>query len=152
MRHFALLDPKKRFSPKSLKLHSKMSTLFSVKAQIGKIGNLWKYLKKNKYLTFSFVRHPFDRLVSAYKDKAEGGQFLKHTLIKHYGNFAFSTFLKHILKGKRNTHWQLFHTKCSYCGFSYSMIGRAETFDQGYIFRKCELGVRTFLTLSLIVL
>ena len=144
MANFALLDPKKRFSPKTPHLYSKLSPFFSIKTQIGKTDNLQKYFKENQYLTFSFVRHPFDRIVSAYKDKAEGGDFLKDTLMKNYGNFAFSTFIMHILKGKQNAHWQLFDRRCSYCGFSYSMIGRSETFDQGYIFRKYRLGVLGF--------
>ena len=33
---------------------------------------LKKYLKENGYFVFTFVRHPFDRLVSAYLDKIAG--------------------------------------------------------------------------------
>ena len=84
MKHFALLDPNKRFDPNSMKLHSQIPPLFSVKKQIGKTDNLWEYFKENQYLTFSFVRHPFDRLVSAYKDKAERENgFLKGILKKN---------------------------------------------------------------------
>ena len=31
-----------------------------------------KHFQLNRYFVFSFVRHPFDRLVSAYIDKIEG--------------------------------------------------------------------------------
>ena len=33
---------------------------------------LENYLKKNNFFVFSFVRHPFDRIVSAYLDKIAG--------------------------------------------------------------------------------
>ena len=141
MKHFALLDPKKRFDPTKKNLHSVVPPLFSKRKQIGERKvDLVKYFKDNQYLTFSFVRHPFDRLVSAYKDKAERWKkgFLRKQLMKRYGDYSFSLFLKYILEGHWNRHWQKFHGRCSYCGFSYSMIGRAETFDQGYIFRKYE--------------
>ena len=89
MRHFnALLDPKhqKKISyirledkivakkEKKGDLHNVMPQRFSVHKQIGMkfdFESLKKYFNDNEYLTFSFVRHPFDRIVSAYKDKAE---------------------------------------------------------------------------------
>jgi hypothetical protein len=89
MQHFnALLDPEHqpripylrkedRVVPKKGKkidLHNFMPRRFSVHKQTGMKFNfesLKKYFSDNEYLTFSFVRHPFDRIVSAYKDKAE---------------------------------------------------------------------------------
>jgi hypothetical protein len=55
-------------------LHNVVPRHFSVHKQTGMMLNfesLKKYFSDNEYLTFSFVRHPFDRIVSAYKDKAE---------------------------------------------------------------------------------
>ena len=78
MHHFnALLDPDNRVVPKNGKkidLHNFMPRRFSVHEQTGMkfdFKSLKKYFSDNEYLTFSFVRHPFDRIVSAYKDKAE---------------------------------------------------------------------------------
>ena len=73
MQHFNnLLDPKHRSERKDL--HGFIPPKFSIKKQIGKrfdFKPMKKYFRDNEYLTFSFVRHPFDRIVSAYKDKAE---------------------------------------------------------------------------------
>ena len=91
MQHFnALLDPEyqKKISyikpepehgivpikRKKIDLHNVVPRYFSVHKQTGMMFNfesLKKYFSDNEYLTFSFVRHPFDRIVSAYKDKAE---------------------------------------------------------------------------------
>ena len=89
MQHFnALLDPEyqkkisyirpdKKVVPekrKKIDLHNVVPRHFSVHKQTGMMLNfesLKKYFSDNEYLTFSFVRHPFDRIVSAYKDKAE---------------------------------------------------------------------------------
>ena len=70
MKHFALLDPEKRYDTNRYDLHSKIPQLFTFKKQTGNLVKekyLPKYFKDNEYLTFSFVRHPFDRLVSAFK-------------------------------------------------------------------------------------
>ena len=78
MTHFNdLLDPEHRISPekkKSIDYHKFIPPKFSIHKQIGMrfdLKSIKKYLSDNEYLTFSFVRHPFDRIVSAYKDKAE---------------------------------------------------------------------------------
>ena len=78
MQHFnALQDPERRLD-KGTKhnnaFHNIIPQRFSIKKQIGKgfdFKSVKKYFSDNEYLTFSFVRHPFDRIVSAYKDKAE---------------------------------------------------------------------------------
>ena len=53
-------------------LHKGVPSFF--KNHFKKPGNitLENYLKDNKFFVFSFVRHPFDRLVSAYLDKIAG--------------------------------------------------------------------------------
>ena len=37
--------------------------------EIANLSKLNEYLEKNNYITFTFVRHPFERLVSAYNSK-----------------------------------------------------------------------------------
>ena len=61
---------------------------------------LHTYLKENNYLKFSFVRHPFDRLVSAYREKVEKkehGLYVRQKLKKFYGKVDFETFLLHVI-------------------------------------------------------
>ena len=78
MQHFnALQDPERRLDKENKHnnaFHNIIPQRFSIKKQIGKgfdFKSVKKYFSDNDYLTFSFVRHPFDRIVSAYKDKAE---------------------------------------------------------------------------------
>ena len=78
MQHFNnLQDPELRLDKEKKHnnaFHTIIPKRFSIVNQIGKGFNFQsvkKYFSDNEYLTFSFVRHPFDRIVSAYKDKAE---------------------------------------------------------------------------------
>ena len=158
LQHFSKLSPKTRnlYTNKNKGIHGKIPALFSIRRQVGlrKRTDLVSYLKKNDYLAFSFVRHPFDRLVSAYREKVEKsyhGLYVRSKLWKLYGAVDFDTFLKHVintykkpndvvnnpnsLKSHRipkkvDRHWRLFDARCSYCAMKYDVIGRAETFNE----------------------
>ena len=99
-------------------------------------------------LSFSVVRHPFERLVSAYQNKfvdhpkSSYGRYLN----SHYGGISFSNFVQMILDQSEkkcqqlnncslNNHWKPFISRCHYCDVRYSIIARAETIreDQKYI-------------------
>ena len=102
LQHFSKLSPKTRDLPEIKGIHGKIPVLFSIRRQIGLAKNtdLVSYLKENDYLTFSFIRHPFDRLVSAYREKVEKrdhGLYVRSKLKHLYGNFDFDTFLKHVI-------------------------------------------------------
>ena len=86
-----------------LDLHSTIDKLFSSKNVDTSNQKMSEYLAMEKYFTFVFVRHPLDRLVSAYSDKllrsepvAQWAQF-KNYLIKNYGQFNFQNFLRMVL-------------------------------------------------------
>jgi hypothetical protein len=102
LQHFSKLSSKTRDLPEIKGIHAKIPILFSIGRQIGISRNtdLVSYLKKNDYLSFSFIRHPFDRLVSAYREKVEKqdhGLYVRSKLKNLYGNFGFDTFLKHVI-------------------------------------------------------
>ena len=102
LQHFSKLSPKTRDLPEIKGIHGKIPVLFSIRRQIGLAKNtdLVSYLKENDYLTFSFIRHPFDRLVSAYREKVEKrdhGLYVRLKLKKLYGDIDFDTFLKHVI-------------------------------------------------------
>ena len=122
------------------------------------IKELEKLLKTKNVLTFSFVRHPFERLVSAFQDR-----ILQRNILHEYGystwfykNHSFPSFVNLVLKEYKqfncsrihdsecpniNIHWKSFASECSYCNIKYDVIGRMETFDEDvkYIMKKSNL-------------
>ena len=66
---------------------------------------------------------------------------MRKILERKYGDYEFATFLNHILTNHHNLHWKKFYSRCSYCDFQYSVVGRAETFieDTKYILLKANL-------------
>ena len=53
------------------------------------------------FFTFSFVRHPFERLISAFQDKVSSDQGYKNLhfeIGKKYGSATFPNFLRFVLE------------------------------------------------------
>ena len=119
-----------------------------------------KFVKSNKIFTFSFVRHPFERLVSAYKDMVigNGGMFMKSIgYLKWFKiSHSFSDFVDLVIQEynrsqctslyKReclniNEHWRSLSSKCSFCDITYDVVGKMEDFseDVRYIILKNNL-------------
>ena len=113
----------------------------------------------NKSLVFMFARHPFTRLLSAYRNKLDlnnTSTFLDvykrrmgmNILTALYGqqdtnrsnwvyNLTFSGFLEFLSDSKylksyfdfRNIHWREIYQHCSPCSINYDFIGKFETLD-----------------------
>ena len=132
-------------------IHKTMYKTFSMKAGQHE-SNIKKLVNEEHYFAFSFVRHPFDRLVSAYIEKIEmnkTGYFQLHigAIKEKYGNVTFNNFLLHVLstKGNPNEHWLPFYKTCSYCDFGFDQfIGRLETFDRDMRYVQLILGSNYF--------
>lgn len=122
----------------------------------------------SSYYKFLFVRHPFERLVSAYKNKFIDS---KYTIFREtYGRYIMKKYRK---KGKSpdsivrvngtimtfkefanfivdspiddkdfwNEHWERIDRICHPCLLSYDFIGKLETLgrDSDYLLRSLEL-------------
>ena len=103
--------------------------------------------QNKKYLKAIFVRHPFLRLVSAFKDKAEKNRTEEPFFYAKYwdrmmrlerGNDSvnndskpvFSEFVKLLLRSKTqefDEHWAPIWTRCEPCYIEYDFIGKLET-------------------------
>ena len=113
--------------------------------------------KNNNVLTFSFVRHPFERIVSAYKNKFLNGETV---VSRQYTkkSITFPEFIDLVLDQFRiqekcldspnkyicaniDQHWDLFNHRCLYCDIQYDVIGKIESFndDIKYIVLKQKL-------------
>ena len=137
------------------KLHQQMGQVFSLNArnklQDRPILNLKTLVSKMNYFAFSFVRHPFDRLVSAYLDKIVNNKVefyntVAENIHKKYGNVTFENFLLHILSTRYDPdpHWIPYYKVCPYCDITKyaqsQFTGRLETFESDlryFLFYKC---------------
>ena len=109
-----------------------------------------------------FVREPFERLLSAYKDKFLLRRTVDHRFLETYGrkiiakfrpnatqqalragnDVTFPEFIEYILKDGvhegLNWHWNTYDDQCRPCKVSYNFIGRFEFLseDANYVLRK----------------
>lgn len=112
----------------------------------------------NSYKKFLFVRHPFERLLSAYRDKLEGQvpkkeiKFQKHLLQDSGGKgpphpITFPNFVDYLLKhgreimnkkGYLTDHFALFVDISHPCFIEYDYIGHMETLeiDAEYVLKE----------------
>ena len=108
--------------------------------------------KIKNYYKFMFIRHPLERLLSAYMDKfTQYNKYTRHfqhkyarkiiwryrrkpsneSLLKGH-DLKFTEFVKYIVDLGRNResfnpHWEPYHDLCHPCRFKYNFIGKMET-------------------------
>ena len=98
------------------------------------------------YFNIIMVRHPLDRLVSAYNDKLNMDKEYRQRLGKliidrdhlnvsksEYASgkgVSFKQFIDFILEGGRDPHWDSYSKKCLPCLLPYNYLMRTETMDE----------------------
>ncbi len=89
----------------------------------------------NTYFKFMAVRHPFDRLVSAWLEKVE---FTEDDRIVSVSNLTkqhhqrFEKFVNDVANGKRNSHWDPQSYMCDPCRIKYDSIVKLETGSEDF--------------------
>lgn len=100
-----------------------------------------KYRLEN-YFKFMVVRHPLDRLVSAWRDKFDrhitGGSF-KHPNAEQLKRFR--KYITHITTEDRalNAHWRAMYRICGPCKIAYDSILKLESLDSDIQFILSKL-------------
>ncbi|XP_060552831.1 carbohydrate sulfotransferase 11-like isoform X2 [Ruditapes philippinarum] len=112
-------------------------------------GIKYRFLHYKKVI---FVREPFERILSAYRNKflQNGNSYFKEKfgkkIIKRYrqnpstdsldkGNdVTFKEFVQYLLNRKTmeqgyNEHWETFHNLCHPCHIRYNYVGKYESLD-----------------------
>jgi len=120
-------------------IHKTVHTHFAV---TGDPGDLAK-----QTVSFSFVRHPYERLVSAYytlKDKYQIGSFTTfvHLILNETSSLSLSpSSSKNGFGYPPRDHWLPFSSFCDYCNIQYAVIGKMETFQEDVLHISQAAGV-----------
>ncbi|XP_042142076.1 carbohydrate sulfotransferase 14-like [Ixodes scapularis] len=112
--------------------------------------------RQERYSTAMFVRHPFERLVSAYVDKVLGPRATNAYFYDRYWNdvpgvratgrnLTFPEFIDYILNqtvNQMDSHWTPYYVTCQPCTVKYKVIGKLETASRDFALFLRELGAR----------
>ena len=101
--------------------------------------NMLNRILEGNPVSFTNVRHPFERLVSGYLDAVPGGKF-KEFKGQTFEQFVKETVLKeaNISESKKlflemNEHWRPSNAYCAFCNIHYRAISKTETFNEDKI-------------------
>eukprot|EP00092_Neocalanus_flemingeri_P057251 GFUD01067983.1.p1 GENE.GFUD01067983.1~~GFUD01067983.1.p1 ORF type:complete len:289 (-),score=46.04 GFUD01067983.1:102-968(-) len=80
-------------------------------------------------VSFTNVRHPFERLVSAYYNQVQSSgktfdQFVQSVLRTANTTQNKQTYFE------MNQHWRPYNTYCAFCNINYKVISKSETFKE----------------------
>lgn len=152
LKHFLSMSPYAKLGIEGPeKLHKVVPPLFEFpERDLRELGDLVEqsdapsaiqsFASKRNLLSFSFVRHPFDRLVSAYTDKVLDAA--KGYAIPGLRGKTFPEFVDYVLENfevKRcdlnpfcaiDVHWRPQYMRCLYCDIPYDVVGKVETFTE----------------------
>jgi len=133
-----------------LNAKDKESVHFMPLKQLAAIHEVKARRRLAMYYTFLFVRNPFDRLLSAFRNKfhdpennlfrhAHGINILKvshpnvttftleDTFKLTFDDFVTYVIDRHRKNLKMNTHWERMSLMCRLCSFKYDFIGKMDT-------------------------
>ncbi|XP_050029577.1 carbohydrate sulfotransferase 8-like [Dermacentor andersoni] len=121
----------------------------------------WPRSKLRQYTRVLFVRHPFERLVSAFEDKAGGPRDRERFFYDVYWDrimagsrssnatdnstrVTFPQFVDYLLRvpvSQWDDHWAPFYSRCEPCLFRYNFVGHLETAgkDMALLWRRMGL-------------
>ncbi|XP_063056632.1 carbohydrate sulfotransferase 12-like [Engraulis encrasicolus] len=138
--------------------YSLQLTFDKFKKRYGSFSQDMMKTKLQKYTKFLFVRDPFVRLISAFRNKFEerNDVFYKtyaRDMLKKYGKYPnppasypeslvsgirpkFSHFIQYLLdpnterRHPYDIHWRQVHRMCHPCQINYDFVGNLETLDE----------------------
>ncbi|CAG5120710.1 unnamed protein product [Candidula unifasciata] len=116
----------------------------------------------NNYFKFVFVREPFERILSAFKNKFAANtnssiyfrkvfgekiidRYRQNPLANPGRNLTFEEFINYLTDPQKqipmNEHWEKYYKLCHPCWIQYDFIGKLETLeeDSQYILEKNSL-------------
>lgn len=134
-----------------------------------------KLIHDLSFKKFTFVRHPFERLLSAYKDKVNVDFLGKYSdkILKYYQTTnnldkfekydieSFHKFIEFVvagaaarnnqIRGIKERHWSSYFNLCQFCQINYDFVGKLESVIQDSFFwlKKVGLGNRVSYPFSL---
>ncbi|XP_078000447.1 carbohydrate sulfotransferase 11-like [Glandiceps talaboti] len=96
--------------------------------------------RMNSYFKYVFVRHPFERLLSAYRGRFEAKGRYKSRGMDDFSSFGkFVDYLTEMYTNKEvfNIHWRPQTDLCKPCEITYDFIGHFETLqeDVNFLFK-----------------
>jgi len=93
-------------------------------------------------ILYSIVRHPYERLVSAYENKVlVKTDYIYAWFTANYGEPSFSKFVTAVLHSatrcgedslcqSMDSHWRPYYASCSYCDLQYNFISKMENLQR----------------------
>jgi len=154
LKKFLLIAPSKSYSKESVQ-HLEAQANVLARKEFGYLESWTKYPNfTTNGVTMIFVRHPFERLLSAFRDKLEDPSVQGHKFNEYYYNKhgrrvvmhyrknhnsvtgptwkypRFSEFVDYVLgKDLRydDEHWAPFFKECTPCHINFTFIGHFET-------------------------
>ena len=123
--------------------------------------DVFDFTDKHKLLKVSFVRHPYERLISCYENKVihdPDAERMYFEIVEKYNDTSFATFVDYVLEAATkkncfarssncwiNRHFRPYYSNCFHCHIEYDVIGHLEDSADDVAYIAAKLNLTSFL-------